>query len=181
MIDPNDMGTKIEIRQAAAGDVRLLSVLASTTFYEAYFEQDDPHNLSDYISESFNIKNLSNELTGQELTFFIAFISGAAVGYAKLDAASRDPSIITRRTIELKRLYTLERIWGKGVGEALLRHCEQFAIETGCESIWLGVWQQNERGQRFYRKQGFEKRGTLEFPYGEAVGINDVMEKTLKH
>ena len=180
MASANDLGKNIDIRRATTDDVRLLSVLASTTFYEAYFEQDDPHNLAEYISDSFSIERLAAELTLPELTFFIAYLGAHAVGYAKLDAASRDPSIVTARTIELKRIYALERVWGRGIGEAMLIYCERSAIESGCESIWLGVWQQNERGRRFYDKHGFVKRGTLEFPYGEEVGINDVMEKMLK-
>ncbi|CAN5241639.1 hypothetical protein BH20ACI2_BH20ACI2_12060 [soil metagenome] len=73
----------------------------------------------------------------------------------------------------------MERVWGKGVGEKLLRHCEEYARELGNDSIWLGVWQLNERGQQFYAKQGFVKKGTITFPYGNSVGINDVMEKEL--
>ena len=169
----------IEIRRADEHDVRLLSVLASTTFYEAYFEQDDPHNLSDYITDSFSVESIALQLTEPATTFFIAFIEGKAVAYVKLDAASRDPSITTARTIELKRLYSLERVWGKGIGEALLSHCEKFAIDNGFDSIWLSVWQENMRGQSFYAKHGFVKRGTLEFLYGNAVGINDVLEKML--
>jgi GNAT superfamily N-acetyltransferase len=111
--------------------------------------------------------------------FLIAYLDGRAVGYAKLDANSRHESNTTDKTVELKRLYTLERVWGKGVGEAILRQCELVAAEQGCETIWLGVWEQNVRGQRFYKKQGFVKTGKLEFPYGESVGINDIMEKRL--
>ncbi len=178
--EPDILIKDIEIRQANADDVHLLSVLSSTTFYEAYFEQDDPHNLSGYITASFDIESVAEQLADPASTFFIAYYLGHAVGYAKLDAASRDPRVQTDRTLELKRLYALERVWGKGVGEALLVHCEQFAMDTGYASIWLGVWQENRRGQSFYKKHGFVKRGTLEFPYGEVVGINDVMEKTLQ-
>jgi diamine N-acetyltransferase len=174
-----DINRHIDIRQATANDSQLISVLATTTFYEAYFEQDTPHDLSNYIIESFNIECIKDQLKSQESIFLVAYIEGHAVGYAKLDASSTHPSIVTEHTIELKRLYALERVWGKGVGESLLRHCEKFAIRLGCKSIWLGVWQLNERGQRFYKKQGFVTTGTLEFPYGDSVGINDVMEKRL--
>ena len=175
-----DQGTQnIEIRHATSDDIGLLSVLAAATFYEAYFEQDDPHDLSRYIIESFQTGCIEDEMADPNVTFLIAYIDGRAVGYAKLDAGTSHESVAAERAIELKRIYILERVWGKGVGDVLLRRCERVAIETGYESIWLGVWQQNQRGQSFYQKQGFVKRGTLEFPYGESVGINDVMEKKL--
>jgi GNAT superfamily N-acetyltransferase len=170
---------KIEVRPATSDDVELISVLAATTFYEAYFEQDTPHDLSGYIVESFQPQSIQEQIADENALFLIAYVDGRAVGYAKLDAGSTDPSITTKNTIELKRLYILERVWGKGVGEAILQQCEQLAAQRGCETIWLGVWQLNERGQRFYQKHGFVKKGTLEFPYGDSVGINDVMEKKI--
>lgn len=170
---------KIDIRQASSVDFHILSVLATTTFYEAYFEQDDPSDLADYIVDSFAPVSMQEQLSDPEAIFFIVSIAGHAVGFAKLLLRSIDASISTENTVELKRIYILERVWGTGVGEALLQHCEEFAKELGNESIWLGVWQLNERGQRFYAKHGFVKTGIITFPYGESVGINDVMEKKL--
>ena len=169
----------IEIREAGAPDARLLSVLATATFYEAYFDQDDPHNLADYILESFGVGAIERQLRDQHSTFHIALDSGRAVGYAQLIAGSREPCIAARNTIELKRIYLVERVWRKGIGEALLKHCIEEARRMRMESIWLGVWQMNARARPFYKKHGFVEVGTLEFPYGEAVGINDVMELTL--
>jgi diamine N-acetyltransferase len=169
----------IEVRNASYPDARLLSVLAATTFYEAYFEQDAPHDLATYIGESFDLDVIKSQLNDPDSTFLIVFLDEKAVGYARLIAGSRHPSIATNRTIELKRIYILERVWRKGVGEKLLEHCMAIARQFGNDSIWLGVWERNERARRFYEKQGFVKTGTLEFPYGDSVGINDVMEKML--
>ncbi|MEO7674286.1 MAG: GNAT family N-acetyltransferase [Pyrinomonadaceae bacterium] len=170
---------KIEIRQASVADARLISVLATATFYEAYYEQDAPHDLAAYIGGSFSLDQIEREVGDPYSTFFIIFLDEKAVGYAKLIAGSRDPSIATTRTIELKRIYILERVWRRGIGEKLLAHCLEAARRLGNESIWLGVWEQNGRGRGFYKKQGFVQTGTLEFPYGDSVGINYVMEKKL--
>ncbi len=169
----------IEIRKAGDSDARLISVLAATTFYEAYFEQDTPHDLAAYIGESFDLDVIKTQLSDRDSTFLIVFLDQKAVGYAKLIAGSRDPSIASKRTIELKRIYILERVWRKGVGEKLLERCVEIARQLGNDSIWLGVWERNERAWAFYKKQGFVKTGTLEFPYGDSVGINYVMEKVL--
>ena len=154
-------------------------MLATTTFYEAYFEQDAPHDLAAYIGESFCLDGIESELADTNSTFYIIFLDEKAVGYAKLIAGSRDPSLTAESTIELKRIYILERVWRKGVGEMLLEHCMKAARHLGNESIWLGVWEQNSQARRFYEKQGFMQTGTLEFPYGDSVGINHVMEKML--
>ena len=175
----NSSPENIEIRIARPGDARLLSVLAAVTFYEAYFEQDDPHNLADYIVESFGLETIAKELEDQRSTFMIAYGGGRAVGYAKLTAGSREPCIGAEKTIELERIYLVERVWRKGVGELLLNCCVEEARRLEMETIWLGVWQMNARERPFYEKHGFVKVGTLEFPYGDSVGINDVMELIL--
>ncbi len=171
--------SRVEIRRARAPDARLICVLATATFYEAYFEQDDPADLADYIVESFEIESVRRQLEDPDSSFYILFADGFAVGYAKLIDGSRDPSITTAKTVELKRIYILERVWRKGFGEKLLEHCIDVARRLGSESIWLGVWEQNVRGRCFYEKHGFIKVGSLEFPYGDSVGINYVMEKKL--
>lgn len=173
-----DVG-RVEIRRAAVADGRLISVLATTTFYEAYFEQDDPADLADYITESFEIGSVRKQLEDPDSAFYILYAEGLAVGYAKLMFGSLDPNIAVAKTIELKRIYILERVWRKGFGKKLLEHCIDAAKQLGCQSIWLGVWEQNIRGKSFYEKHGFTRVGTLEFPYGDSVGVNHVMEMKL--
>lgn len=169
----------ISIRQASADDATLISVLATATFYEAYFEQDEPGDLAEYIHESFEIASIEREIADPTSSFHIVLRDGKAVGYAKLIDGSTHNSITSRHPVELKRIYLLERVWGTGLGERLLEHCVKTATELGGTSIWLGVWEENRRGQSFYKKHGFMQTGRLEFPYGDSVGINLVMEKKL--
>ena len=53
------------------------------------------------------------------------------------------------------------------------------AGERGASGVWLGVNQQNERAQRFYRKSGFEVVGTKRFLVGDAYEDDFVMERPL--
>lgn len=170
---------KIEIAKAGRSDAKLLSALAIVTFYEAYFEQDSPSDLANYLHESFSIDQIEAELADAKNAFFIAYCDGKAVGYAKLIDGSTADGVTGERPIELKRIYLVERVWGTGIGERLLAFCEAAARDRGHETIWLGVWQENRRGQNFYGKHGFRKVGTITFPYGDSVGINDVMMKEL--
>lgn len=174
-----DMESSIEIRRATPADVLLISALATVTFYEAYFEQDTPDDMAKYLAEAFSEKQIAEEIADPNAVFFIAFREAKAVGYAKLIGGSTADGVTGTNPIELKRIYLVERCWGTGVGEHLLRHCESYGRKHGHDIIWLGVWQENVRGQRFYKKYGYKKVGTLTFPYGETVGINDVMEKPL--
>ena len=168
----------IEVRRADASHAVLISVLGAATFYEAYFEQDESADLADYCRVSFAPDKIRAEIENPNATFFIAYSNGKAIGYAKLRTGETIDSV-SENSIELQRIYILERFWGKGVGEILLNHCLETAREKGFQAFWLGVWEENIRGQKFYAKFGFRQIGTLTFPYGETVGINLVLEKEL--
>lgn len=169
----------ISIRRAGRDDAVLISVLATTTFYEAYCQQDESRNLAGYIAESFAVSTIIDEIDDPTSTFLIAEIDGKAVGYARLIDYSTTDGITGQRVIELKRIYLLERLWGSGAGEALLMHCIGSAAARGFDTIWLGVWEENQRARRFYDKFGFGQVGTLMFPYGDVVGTNLVLQKQL--
>ena len=170
------MSSEITIRRADAGDARLISMLATVTFFEAYFEQDDPPDLANYLAETFAADKIADELSDPETFFFIVHRGGPAIGYAKLRDKEPHPSVTPRNAIELQRIYCVERVWGTGVGEELLGHCIEFARSYGKYVLWLGVWEENPRAIRFYEKHGFTRVGTLEFPYGSTIGINAVMQ-----
>jgi GNAT superfamily N-acetyltransferase len=158
--------TNVEIRIAGEADVRLLSVLGTVTFYEAYFEQDSPADMANYLCETFSQEKTLAELKEPNSTYFIMYMDGSAVGYARLLRNSINKEVNGGNPVELKRIYLVERVWGTGLGETLLNHCIDAARTEGFDSIWLGVWEKNERGLGFYQKHGFSRVGTLEFPYG---------------
>lgn len=174
-----EMQREVSIRKATSADVGLISSLSIVTFYEAYFEQDDPHDLANYLIETFSVEAIAAEMDSLVSTYHIAFRLGKAVGYAKLRNGDPHESVTSRNAIELQRIYLVERVWGTGIGEILLDHCIAEARAMGKQVLWLGVWEENLRGLSFYRKHGFERVGTLTFPYADSVGINAVMEIAL--
>ena len=88
-------------------------------------------------------------------------------------------SLKSENTIEIQRVYILEKMKGKRVGDALMKSCFAEARRKKYESVWLGVWEQNLSAQEFYRKYDFMKVGELQFPYGDTVGINYVLKLDL--
>ena len=169
----------VTIRQALPTDANLISVLGAVTFYEAYFEQDTAHELANYITESFPPERVLAEIESSTNTFFIIYREEKAVGYAKCRTDNRHESIKSERAVELQRIYILERVFGRGIGEILLKYCIETARQKGFETLWLGVWEENKRARRFYEKHGFKQVGTLDFPYGETIGTNLVLQKQL--
>ena len=58
---------------------------------------------------------------------------------------------------ELRKMYFLPEVRGKGQGEALLRRCLEFAREAGYQLCYLETLKGMEQAQKLYRKMGFEK------------------------
>jgi hypothetical protein len=169
----------LSIRKADRSDAKIICALGITTFYEAYFEQDEPSDLANYVLESFSQTQIKGELNDADSTFYIAEINGKAVGYAKLRENSRVDCLENENAVELHRIYILERAKGKGVGVELMNRCLETARAKGYEEIWLGVWEQNIPAIEFYERLGFAKVGQILFPYGETVGTNFVMKMRL--
>ena len=162
----------LSIRQANISDTNSICALGVTTFYEAYYEQDEASDLANYVLESFSQAQIEDELNDTDSAFFIAELNGKAVGYAKLRENSTVVCLKNENAVELHRIYILERAKGTGVGDKLMNRCFETARAKGYETIWLGVWEQNSAAQRFYEKLGFMKVGELEFPYGKTVETN---------
>ena len=108
----------LSIRKAGISDLKIICALGITTFYEAYCLQDDSKDLANYVLESFSIEQIERELTDENSTFFVAEVDACAVGYAKLRENSPAECLESENTIEIQRIYILEKMKGKSVGDA---------------------------------------------------------------
>jgi ribosomal protein S18 acetylase RimI-like enzyme len=63
-----------------------------------------------------------------------------------------------------------------GIAQRLFKYATDWSRGRKRESMWLGVWEQNPRGQAFYRKMGFEVVGEHSFVVGASVRRDWVME-----
>src|SRR3546814_11132329 len=64
----------------------------------------------------------------------------------------------------LKRIYSLSRFHGTGLGAALMERA--VAAAEGHRRLLLGVYARNDRALAFYPKQGFADIGTSRFDVG---------------
>jgi ribosomal protein S18 acetylase RimI-like enzyme len=67
---------------------------------------------------------------------------------------------------ELHRLYVDESVKGAGVAAALMDDCIAWARAQNASALYLSVWENNERAQRFYRRFGFEDHSEWDFMVG---------------
>lgn len=176
------MSEDIVIRRAQAEDVHGLVDLAARSFRDTYAAGNNPKNIEDYLRSSLTTASVRSEIDNARNIFLVAFRSGddVPVGYAKLCTTSEDPSISGQNTIEIERLYADKQVIGLGVGAALMRACLNSAEQMECDTIWLGVWERNERAILFYEQWKFETVGARQFAMGSDLHDDLVMARRLK-
>jgi len=169
----------LNIRRASNEDAQLLAELGARTFAETFASENSPEDMAAYLAASFSVERLTAELRDPLSVFFIAEVEGRAAGYAKLHAGEVSADVEGPRPIELARLYVAQAWLGRGVGPALMGRCVDEAREMGFQTIWLGVWERNQRAQAFYRKWNFDEVGEHIFQLGSDPQRDIVMQRAI--
>ena len=156
----------VVVRPAGPADAAWLAALAGRTFRETYSAENTPENMERYVSEHFGSARQEAELRDPRMSTLVAEVDGRAAGYAQL-ARSVPPAPVTAPgPLEVVRFY-VDRPWhGQGVAQTLMAAAVATARAAGAGTLWLGVWERNERAIAFYRKSGFADVGTQTFVLG---------------
>jgi GNAT superfamily N-acetyltransferase len=165
----NPSKSALQLSEADFADLASLLDLAQTSFVQAFTEGNKPENVQAYLSQAFTSVQLEIEWRNPASTFLLASLEGRLVGYTKVNLAAAQTDVQDPDSLEVARLYTLEEVWGKGVGQFLLDAALDFAKEKGKTFVWLGVWEHNARAIRFYEKNGFKSFGSHPFPFGDEI------------
>ncbi|MEZ4772614.1 MAG: GNAT family N-acetyltransferase [Bacteroidia bacterium] len=155
-----------------ANDVHaaIVAQVSRQSFDEAFSPTNNPDDMADYMDTAFAVGQIAEEMTDDQNTFLLAALEGVPCGIAKLRRGGVPPEFLAdRRSIELQRLYIIEKAHNKGIGRKLLQTCMEIARAEGYECIWLGVWEHNPKAIRFYQRMGFELCGSHVFVLGKDV------------
>ncbi|HSL28908.1 MAG TPA: GNAT family N-acetyltransferase [Anaerolineales bacterium] len=169
----------MNIRYATLADAHILAELGAKTFQDTFSTDNTPENMDAYLKASFSPEIQLRELSEPDVIFLIAESEGIPVAYAQLLMKSMDESIKGARPLEVRRIYASQEYRGKGVGKALMRAIIEEARQRGCDCVWLGVWEKNQRAIDFYKKWGFRVVGSHTFALGEDPQNDFVMELAL--
>ncbi len=169
--------SEISYRNATAADAELMSRLGPETFSETFGHLYSPENLAAFLL-NHKVENWTKELTDPRFTVRIAEQGEEAVGFAKVGPPSL-PFEVTGPTAELRQLYVLKPWQGTGVAQALMEWVIAEARRRGAEQLFLSVFIDNHRAQRFYARYGFEAVGTYAFMVGSHADEDIIMRAYL--
>jgi diamine N-acetyltransferase len=167
----------LTIRRTTVDDASLLADLGARTFYETFAVDNTPEDMAAYLAASFSPALQAREITDPNTIWLIAEIDEIAAGYAKLELSVAPYCVTGRNPVELSRLYVAREFIGSGVGAALMESCINEAKRVGNGTMWLGVWEKNERAQEFYKRWGFEEVGEHTFLLGTDAQRDLIMQR----
>lgn len=165
----------VAIRAGVATDAAALAELAARTFHETFAADNRPEDMALHLSRAYGTAQQERELRDPAIDTLLAEVAGQLAGYAQLREGPAPDCVVGETPIELWRFYVAQAWHGRRVAQALMRAVEEAAQKRGSRTLWLGVWERNERAKTFYRKTGFTDVGSQAFLLGKDAQTDRVM------
>ena len=164
------------VRSATIDDADSLALIGAATFLETFAGILDGSAIVAHCARVHS-PEAYRALLGDGAKAWLATVTpgDAPVGFA-LVAKPDLPGAIDG-DVELKRIYTLSRLHGTGVGAALMDAV--FAATGDAKRMLLGVYTGNARAIAFYGKHGFQKIADRQFNVGGKLYDDTVLARSL--
>jgi ribosomal protein S18 acetylase RimI-like enzyme len=169
------------LKRATAADAAALSLVASACFLETFAGLLEGPDIVAHCANANHHDTFRDWAEATDGRVVVAEIAsgGAPIGYSVLTSPDF-PAVDTHPDdIELRRIYTLSRAHGTGLGPALMAQALLDARALGCKRVLLGVYAGNDRARAFYEKQGFEAVGTRQYKVGATLCDDVIYALTL--
>jgi GNAT superfamily N-acetyltransferase len=143
-----------------------LSELARRTFYDTFAPTNNAGDMSLYLAGAYGVDQQTRELNDRDITTLLVEEDGQAIAYAQLRAGHVPDCVAGADPIELWRFYVVQGRHGRGIAQSLMERVRAEARAIGAKTLWLGVWERNDRARAFYVKSGFTVAGDHIFLFG---------------
>jgi ribosomal protein S18 acetylase RimI-like enzyme len=175
MIDPE----QLTIRCAVEADAPALSELALRTFMDAFAGDSDPHDLALHTARAYGLPQQSAEIAHPGITTLLAEADGRPAAYAQIRRGQPPSCVPDADAVEIARFYVDQAWHGRGVAQRLMDAALIQAREMGARTVWLMVYEHNQRALAFYARQGFREVGRHGFLFGNTLELDRVLVREL--
>lgn len=145
----------IKITRITTNEIDQLQKIGRQTFYETFSAGNTEENMQKYLDERFSIEKMTAELDDKNAIFYFVQLKNKIIGYLKINFGDSQTELKDDKSLEIERIYVLKEFQGKKVGQILYDKAIEIAKQKNADYIWLGVWEENPRAIRFYKKNGF--------------------------
>ena len=163
-----------------APDAPALAELAARTFHETFAADNRPEDMALHSASAYGTSQQQQELVDPDIATLLVEVDGQLAGYAQLRSGLPPDCVTGEEPIELWRFYIAQPWHGRGVAQALMQSVESEAYRRGGRTLWLGVWERNERAKAFYQKNGFMDVGSHVFMVGTDAQTDRILIRALR-
>lgn len=169
------------IRTANPTDAPSIQRIGSSVFAATFGFSLSERDLEAYLSDAYSLQSVHDDIANTRKTVCVACDArDSVIGFVLLTEGTIEECITSvPAPIELQRLYVDSSAHGKGVGGALARHVEELARARGFKTLWLGVWEHNQRAKGVYGRLGYSVVGAHDFVMGDEVQTDEIWTKGL--
>lgn len=169
----------VSIKKCTVDNLTALHTISRDTFYQTFADYNTAEDMSAYLDTAFNESKLREELCAKGSSFFFLYVDESLAAYLKINEGEAQTDVKDADALEIERIYVLKGFQGLGLGSRLLEYAISSAHATDKKYIWLGVWENNEKALRFYKRNGFYKIGAHSFVVGSDKQTDYIMRKDL--
>ena len=169
----------MQIRKLDITDLENLQKISILTFRETFEEVNTKEDMQKYLDENLSLERLKNELENLDSEFYFIENENKNLGYLKLNFGNAQTEKVEENYFEIERIYVLKAFLGQKIGQILFDKAIDIGREKNLEYVWLGVWEENHRALKFYKKNGFEIFGKHDFVLGEDVQTDLLMKRLI--
>lgn len=164
-------------RDAREADLPAIDRLFRTSFVDTFGHLYSAEDLAMFLAQ-FTPETWRAEYLSPAYAFRIAEQDGPPVGFAKLGPV-KVPVSPKGAAVELHQLYVLGSAHGGGLGVQLMDWVIAEARRRGAGEIFLSVFTDNPRAQRFYDRYSFKLVGPYHFMVGNQADEDVIMRLAL--
>ena len=170
----------MNIRKVILKDIEQLQQIGRKTFSETFSSRNTKENMAAYLAEGFSKEKLTEELNNESSEFYFALFDNQVIGYLKINFGQSQTELQDDTALEIERIYVLREFHGKKAGQVLYEKAIEIAKQKNADYLWLGVWEENSRAIRFYKKNGFVEFDQHIFKLGDDEQTDIMMKLQIK-
>lgn len=167
------------IRPAVSADASALAELAARTFHETFAADNRPEDMAAHAAESYGPALQAREISDPDIVTVLVHVDEELVGFSQLRRGLAPACVRGEAPVEVWRFYVAKQYHGKGIAQALMARVDADAQQMGARTLWLGVWERNERAKAFYRKCGFVDVGAHVYMVGSDAQTDRIMKREI--
>lgn len=149
-------GITCQIRSSTGEDAEKFMEYRKNTNSETYFLLRYPEEVTFSIEEAKNF--LKGYVEDEKALLMLVFVDGEIAGSIGLRGVSNMMKLKHRANFGVM---VRKKYWNLGIGNLLITRMLQIAKDTGYEQVELGVFENNGKAVRIYKKFGFEEWGRV--------------------